>query len=91
MRYPVAILLVLLSLASAAQNDYQVLRGEAQGFARVTPGKVFEFPRDHMTHPKFRIEWWYITANMQDDSGNSWGLQWTLFRNALDSKVDSGG
>ena len=91
MRYPVVILLVLLSLASSAQNDYQVLRGEAQGFARVTPGKVFEFPRDHMAHPKFRIEWWYITANMQDDSGNPWGLQWTLFRNALDSKVDSGG
>jgi predicted secreted hydrolase len=90
-RYAVAILLVLLSLASSAQNDYQVLRGEAQGFARVTPGKQFEFPHDHLAHPTFRIEWWYITANMRDDSGNPWGLQWTLFRNALDSKVDSGG
>ncbi len=92
MRFPVATLLVLLSLpTSPAQNDYQVLRGEAQGFARVIPGIPVEFPRDHMAHPSFRIEWWYITANLLDDSGNPWGLQWTLFRNSLDPQADSGG
>jgi len=80
----------MLSSTSPAQNDYQVLRGEAQDFTSVIPGKVFEFPRDHKAHPKFRIEWWYITANLQDDRGISWGLQWTLFRNALESQVDSG-
>ena len=74
-----------------AQDSYQVLRGEAQGYARVGPGKLLEFPRDHNPHPDFRLEWWYITANLKDDQGQHWGLQWTLFRQALDAKVDTQG
>ena len=35
------------------------------------------------THPEFRIEWWYITANLTDESGEDLGIQWTLFRTAL--------
>jgi len=80
-------LMMLYLPASQAQDDYQVLRGEAPGFAQVTPGKLVEFPRDHAPHPDFRIEWWYITANLQDEKGNQWGLQWTLFRNALNART----
>jgi len=74
-----------------AQDSYQVLHGEAQGFARVSPGKLLEFPRDHNPHPDFRLEWWYITANLKDEKGQHWGLQWTLFRQALDAKADTRG
>jgi len=84
----VSILLVLYLPTGMAQDSYQVLRGEAQGFARVRAGKLLEFPRDHNPHPDFRLEWWYITANLKDDQGQHWGLQWTLFRQALDAKVD---
>ena len=35
-------------------------------------------------HPKFQLEWWYLTANLIDENGNDRGLQWTLFRFALD-------
>ena len=87
----VLILLALYLPAGLTQDSYQVLRGEAQDFTRVRPGKLLEFPRDHNPHPDFRLEWWYITANLKDDQGRHWGLQWTLFRQALDTKVDTQG
>src|ERR1700681_1574926 len=54
-----------------------------QGFAPVAPGKTFSFPADHGPHPDFRIEWWYITANLTDAKGAAYGAQWTLFRQAM--------
>ena len=43
----------------------------------------FQFPADHGPHPAYRIEWWYITANLQAADGTDYGVQWTLFRSAL--------
>jgi predicted secreted hydrolase len=54
-----------------------------EGFAAVVPGKVFAFPADHGAHPDFRIEWWYVTANLVDSTGAALGAQWTLFRQAM--------
>jgi predicted secreted hydrolase len=53
------------------------------GFAQVTPGKTFAFPGDHGPHPDYRIEWWYVTANLVDSTGAAYGAQWTLFRQAM--------
>jgi predicted secreted hydrolase len=53
------------------------------GFAQVTPGKTFTFPGDHGPHPDYRIEWWYVTANLVDSTGAAYGAQWTLFRQAM--------
>lgn len=38
------------------------------------------FPKDHDAHASFDIEWWYLTANLQDEFANSYNVQWTLFR-----------
>lgn len=38
------------------------------------------FPRDHASHPDYRIEWWYYTGNLQDESGERYGFQLTFFR-----------
>jgi predicted secreted hydrolase len=54
----------------------------AEGFAPVTPGMSFVFPADHGPHPDYRIEWWYVTANLVDSTGAAYGAQWTLFRQA---------
>lgn len=54
------------------------------GFATPQPDPVFDFPEDHGAHPDYRIEWWYLTANLQDADGTPYGLQWTLFRTALE-------
>jgi predicted secreted hydrolase len=55
----------------------------ADGFALPDPATVLEFPADHGPHPEFRIEWWYLTANLTGPDGTEYGLQWTLFRTAL--------
>ena len=51
---------------------------KGDGFAAVTPGKVFSFPADHGPHPDFRIEWWYVTANLQ-------GFRQDRLRRAVDA------
>lgn len=56
---------------------------DAGAFAAVVPGRALGFPADHGPHPDFRIEWWYLTANLTDASGNAFGAQWTLFRQAM--------
>ncbi len=56
---------------------------DAEGFAIPDPTYRFEFPADHGAHPAFRIEWWYLTANLTAPDGTSLGIQWTLFRSAL--------
>lgn len=67
----------------AAAQGFAGLGSDASGFAEVTPGRVLAFPADHGPHPDYRIEWWYLTANLSDDKGRPLGLQWTLFRQAM--------
>jgi predicted secreted hydrolase len=67
------------------------LAESARGFAQVTPGRRFSFPADHGAHPDYRIEWWYLTANLVDAHGAAYGSQWTLFREALAPSGDNEG
>ena len=76
-------LLALAATSVTGQDMLGDLREEGQGYAQVTPGHRLQFPRDHGAHPDFRVEWWYLTANLQDARGRQWGMQWTLFRQAL--------
>ena len=55
----------------------------AEEFATPQRNFVFDFPTDHGPHPDYRIEWWYLTANLEDPAGVQYGLQWTLFRTAV--------
>ena len=75
--------LVGLGSSRAAAQGFAGLGASAAGYAKVTPGKVFAFPADHGPHPDFRIEWWYVTANLVGTNGEALGAQWTLFRQAL--------
>lgn len=45
-----------------------------------SPQYRITWPDDHMAHDNFDIEWWYITANLEDEAEHVYGLQWTLFR-----------
>jgi predicted secreted hydrolase len=75
--------LVGLGRARALAQGFAGLGIDAEGFAAVTPGRAFAFPADHGPHPDFRIEWWYVTANLADSNGTAYGVQWTLFRQAV--------
>ena len=56
---------------------------DADGFRHAEPNQPLSFPQEHAAHPDYRIEWWYLTANLEDTAGEPVGLQWTLFRQAL--------
>src|SRR6267154_842138 len=77
--------LALLGLGGkeASAQGFAGLGQSAQGYAAVTPGRKFSFPADHGPHPEYRIEWWYVTANLADKDGTAYGAQWTLFRQAM--------
>jgi predicted secreted hydrolase len=85
--------LTLASLGSpqALAQGFAGLGRDAGTFAPVVPGHKLTFPADHGPHPQFRIEWWYLTADLTDAAGNAYGVQWTLFRQAMaPSTQDSG-
>src|SRR5262245_17984466 len=42
-------------------------------------GYILEFPRDHASHPAYKIEWWYYTGNLAS-STKRFGYQLTFFR-----------
>lgn len=59
-------------------QDLSKLTGD--NIYRADPNYQIRFPEDHQAHPNFGIEWWYLTANLEDQYKNKFGLQWTLFR-----------
>jgi len=68
---------------SDRDSGLAVLAQGADDYAQARPGRALVFPRDHGAHPDYRIEWWYLTANLHDAAGESYGAQWTLFRLAV--------
>ena len=85
-----ALILALLLPLQAMAQGFAGLGTEAGDFAVPQLGKALQFPADHGAHPEFRIEWWYLTANMTGPDGTPYGLQWTLFRTALAPRDGAG-
>ncbi len=77
-------LLCILCLAGlpVLGQSFAGLGDNGDGYAQVTADSPLVFPADHGAHPDFRIEWWYVTANLETEDGTQMGLQWTLFRQA---------
>lgn len=84
MRALLGILLLLVMMAKPAlPQGFAGLGSTATGFAMPQRGVALRFPADHGPHAGFRIEWWYLTANLTGADGADYGAQWTLFRSAL--------
>lgn len=83
------LIIAALPMAATAQG-FAGLGGDAEGFAVPQPNPVFDFPTDHGPHNDYRIEWWYLTANLEGPDGTDYGLQWTLFRSALAPEEGAG-
>jgi predicted secreted hydrolase len=52
-------------------------------YPTVTPGVELAFPRDEGSHPEYRIEWWYVTGQIEDGDSKARqprGFQVTFFR-----------
>jgi len=84
-------LLLILFLPSAAiAQGFAGLGTDIDGFATPERGQALTFPEDHGAHNDYRIEWWYLTANLEGPDGTPYGLQWTLFRSALNPSEGEG-
>lgn len=69
--------ITIVAAALAVTPDAASWREAAAGF-------TFEFPRDHASHPEFKIEWWYYTGNVETQAGRRFGYQVTFFRVGID-------
>ena len=74
---------ILLMAHPAHAQGFAGLGSAADDYALPDPATRFSYPADHGPHPAFRIEWWYLTANLTGSDGETYGVQWTLFRNAI--------
>ncbi len=88
MRYILVFCLLVTACGRQPESDAfdlnAALGGAADpGFARAIGSRTFHFPQDHAAHPGFRNEWWYVTGNLQTDSGRHFGYQVTFFRIAM--------
>ena len=72
-------------LGAAAPSD------SAPRFAKADRVVGFAFPRDHGAHPRFRSEWWYLTAVLATDQGREFGVQFTLFRQGMEPAARKAG
>lgn len=70
---------------SSAPNDgFAGLAGsDEMSFRQPAPGDGIRLPADMGAHPRYRIEWWYLTANLETADGTPLGFQWTQFRRGL--------
>ena len=77
-------LLLLLPALAGGATPASGPAADAAGFALPQPGRVFTFPRDHGSHPDFRLEWWYVTGHLAAvaDPERRFGFQATFFRQA---------
>jgi predicted secreted hydrolase len=74
-----------VALAALALLATWLPRTHAQtGWREAAPGYAFAFPRDHASHPEFKLEWWYYTGNVATASGRRFGYQLTFFRVGVD-------
>ena len=79
---------------SASVAISTAMSGDTAGYARATAVRAFSFPEDHGPHPGYKMEWWYVTGNLDAetsglDEGRHVGYELTIFRIAL-TPPDSG-
>ncbi len=52
------------------------------GFTIPKAHQPLQFPKDHASHPDFKIEWWYLVGHLKDNANNRYTYQATFFRYA---------
>ncbi len=73
--------LLLVPSLLAAQQDLR--------YALAVPGYRYAFPRDHGSHPEFKLEWWYYTGNVRSTDGRQFGYELTFFRSGMDRSYNN--
>ena len=69
-----------------SNNPLTVLSERANNYAKPQVNAKIRFPEAHSPKKAYRQEWWYLTANLITEDGQSLATQWTLFRRAVEDK-----
>lgn len=75
--------LLLAPAPNAAQTAPATLPAGPSALASppvINAPRTWSFPGDHGQHPEFANEWWYLSGNLSDGHGASYGYQFTIFR-----------
>ncbi|MFV8782537.1 lipocalin-like domain-containing protein [Microbulbifer sp. SA54] len=81
--FAIVVLLVACTKDAVDESSMGALREPPAGFKQAALGMPVRLPEDLGAHPQYRLEWWYLTANLRTEDGEDFGVQWTLFRNGL--------
>jgi len=88
----ILIMVLLVNLLACQPQTPKTITTSAFQIASGKPvvqGTELNFPNDHGIHPEQGIEWWYITANLEAETGETFGVQWTLFRTLMPANIES--
>ena len=76
MKSPLALPIVIIALLIHGAHAQTT----KEGFLIPQTNAELTFPRDHGSHPNFKIEWWYLTGHLFNESKARYGFQATFFR-----------
>ena len=83
-RHALPILVGIILVATSISGRPDEPARDQEGFRYAQEGYRFEFPRDHGSHPEFKIEWWYLTGHLwNSDRSRRFGFQATFFRRGI--------
>ncbi|MGE5237340.1 MAG: lipocalin-like domain-containing protein [Chloroflexota bacterium] len=51
----------------------------AQEYRDVTPEHEVNLPRDFFFRPDYKVQWWYFTGHLYDETGREYGYELTFF------------
>ena len=86
-RGPIGRWAVLVALAAAAPATLlHAQEDDRTEWKAAEPGYTLVFPRDHASHPDYKIEWWYYTGNLRTSDARRFGYQLTFFRVGVDAE-----
>ena len=77
-------LVIALALLYAAASRAEHPEEPKPAWRNAAPERVLRLPADHVSHPEYRLEWWYYTGNLDAADGRRFGYQLTFFRVGVD-------
>lgn len=93
------LLVIALSLYSIQREETVYIQPQSDNIYSINKAAVFEpvlpnnpvaFPRDFAFHPEFQNEKWHYFANLFDEKGISYSVQWTYTRISRDEDISGG-
>jgi predicted secreted hydrolase len=83
--FAVALPLALFTFKEISGSPARIDDTKTSGgrFKPLDPDQKISFPRDHGAHDDARVEWWYVTGQLETTSGKRLGYQLTFFRTGI--------